>query len=42
MFHLKTTNETKLAVIHQLTHKEDFMLIVVATRALGMGVDVGE
>ncbi|XP_062599959.1 probable ATP-dependent DNA helicase RecS [Saccostrea cucullata] len=42
MFHSETTNETKLNVFHQLT-EEDFMLILfVATRALGMGVDVLE
>ena len=43
MFHSETTNETKLAVIHQLTQKDDLMLrVVVATSALGMGLDVEE
>ena len=43
MFHSETTNETKLAVIHQLTQKDDLMLrVVVATSALGMGIDVEE
>ncbi|XP_061196862.1 uncharacterized protein LOC133205135 [Saccostrea echinata] len=42
MFYSESTKETKLRVIRQLTQKEDFMLRVVATSALEIGVDVVE